>query len=107
MTKGFSQVAVIDFNETASPTSASAAIKMIASIANEIGLPIYHLDVSQVFVQASVKGEFLMRLAPGCGEISGKIVKLLRCQYGFKQAGTQYHLLLGKLLVDVMGLEQC
>ena len=28
-----------------------------------------------------------MCLLPGCGELSGKIVRLLKCQYGLKQPG--------------------
>ena len=44
---------------------------------------------------------------PGCGELSGKVVKLLRYQCGLKQAGREWNLLLVKWLVEVMGLEQC
>ena len=46
MAKGFSQVSGVDF-------------KMIAVIVNEKGLLIYHLDVSQAFVQAPLKEEIL------------------------------------------------
>ena len=60
--KGFSQVTGIDFNETTSPTPASAPVKIIAVIANEKGLLIYHLHVSQAFVQAPLKEEIFMRL---------------------------------------------
>ena len=47
-----------------------------------------------------------MRLPPGCGKLSGRIVRLLKCQYGLKQAGREWHLLLVKWLVEVMGMEQ-
>ena len=46
MAKGFSQVAGID--ETTSPTPVAAPVKMIAAVANEKGLPVYHLDVSGI-----------------------------------------------------------
>ena len=75
--KGFSQVAGVDYNETTSPTPAAAPVKMIAAVANEKGLPVYHLDVSQAFVQTPLKEEIFMRLPTGCGELSGKIVRLL------------------------------
>ena len=62
MAKGFSQIANSDFYETTSPTPASAPVKMIAVIANEKGLPVFHLDVSQAFVQVSLQEEIFMRL---------------------------------------------
>ena len=82
--KGFTQVQDIDYHETTSPTPASAPVKMIEAIANEEGLPVFHLDVSQAFVQAPLEEEIYMRLPPGRGELSGKVVKLLKCRYGLK-----------------------
>ena len=105
--KGFSQVAGVDYNETTSPTSAAASVKMIFAVANEKGLPVYHLDVSQAFVQASLEEHIFMRLPPGCGELSGKIVRLLKCQYGLKQAGKEWYMLLVYWLLEEIVLEQC
>ena len=48
-----------------------------------------------------------MHLPLGCGELSGKIVRLLKCQYGLKQAGKEWHLLLVRWLVEMMRMEQC
>ena len=48
-----------------------------------------------------------MRLPPGGGELFGKVVKLLKCQYGLKQAGREWHLLLVTWLVEKIGMEQC
>ena len=105
--QGFTQVQDVDYHETTSPTPASAPVKMLAVVANELDLPVFHLDVSQAFVQASLEEEINMRLPPGCGELSNRVVKLLKCQYGLKQAGREWHLLLVNWLVGVMGLEQC
>ena len=76
----------MDYHETTSPTPALAPVKMIAVAANALGLPVFHLDVSQAFVQAPLEKEIYMRLPRGCGKLSGRIVKLLKCQYGLKQA---------------------
>ena len=35
---------------------------MIATVANEKGVPMYHLDVSQAFIQAPLKEKISMRL---------------------------------------------
>ena len=53
--KGFSQVAGVDYNETNYPMPAAAPVKMIFTVANEKGFPVYYLDVSQAFVQAPLK----------------------------------------------------
>ena len=105
--KGFTQVQYLDYHETTPPTPASTPVKMIAAIANEKGLPVFHLDVSQAFVQAPLEEEIYTRLLPGCGELSGKTVKLLKCQYGFKQVGREWHLLLVAWLVEKIGRKQC
>ena len=68
--KGFSQIANIDYHETTSPTPASAPVKMIAVIANEKGLPVFHLDVSQAFVQVPLQENIFMRLPQGCSDLS-------------------------------------
>ena len=62
------------------PTPASAPVKIIAVAANELGLPFFHLDVSQAFVRAPLEEDIYMRLRPGCGKLSDKIVRLLKCQ---------------------------
>ena len=105
--KGFTQVQDVDYHETTSPTPASAPVKLIAAIANEKGLPVFHLDVSRAFVQAPFEGEIYICLPPGCGELSGKVVKLLKCQYGLKQADREWYLLLVTWLVEKIGREQC
>ena len=43
--KGFTQVQDVDYTETTSPTSASSPVKMLAVIANELGLPVFHLGI--------------------------------------------------------------
>ncbi|CAM9559144.1 unnamed protein product [Ascophyllum nodosum] len=62
--KRFAQVQDIDYYETTSPTPASASVKIIAAmIANEKYLPVFHLDMSQAFVQAHLE-EIYRRLPP-------------------------------------------
>ena len=44
------------------PTPASGLVKMIAVVANEKGLPVFPLDVSQASVQAPLERGIYMRL---------------------------------------------
>ena len=57
------------------------------SIANEKGLPVFYLDISQAFEQVPVEEEMHMRPPPGCDQFSGEFVTLLKCQYGLEQVG--------------------
>ena len=103
----FTQVQDVDYHETTSPTPASAPVNMIAAIANEKGLPVFHLNESQALVQAPLKEEVYTRLPPGCGELFGKVVKLLKCQYGLEQVGREWHFLSVTWLVEKIRMEQC
>ena len=62
--KGLTQVQDVDYHETKSPTLTSAPVKMIAAIANEIGLPVFHLDVSQAFVQTPLEEKIICAFLP-------------------------------------------
>ena len=62
--KGLTQVQDVSYHETTSPTPASGPVKMIAAIANEKGLPVFHFGVSQAFVQAPLEEEIQMHAPP-------------------------------------------
>ena len=68
------------------PTPAASCFRLLGAIACELGLDLCHFDAEQAFVQSSLDEDVFMRLPPGCGEISGKIVRLNRSLYGLKQA---------------------
>ena len=103
--EGFNQVAGVDYNETTSPTPAATPVKMIARVTNGKGLPVYDIDESQAFVSAPLREWTFMCLPPGCVELSGKIVRLLECQYGLKQAAREWHMLPVNWIEDEIGLE--
>ena len=88
--KGFSQVQDIDYSQTFAPTLPSASTNILAVVANENGLKICNLDVGQAFVRAKFGPEMYMKLPDGCGDISGKVVRLNRSLYGPKQSGRRW-----------------
>ena len=92
------------FFETFAPTPAVSCFGLLGAIACELGLDLCHFDAEQAFVQSSLEDVF-MRLPPGCGEMSGKIVRLNRSLYGVwkKMFSCDYHLVAAKCLVRLSG----
>ena len=88
---GCTQVQDQDYHEKTPPTPTSTPVTMIVAIANEKGLSGFHLGVSQAFVQVPLEEELYVRLPPGGGELSGKVVKVLESQYAVMQAGRKWH----------------
>ena len=68
-------------------------------------LDLCHYDAEQAFVQSSLEEDGFMLLPPGCGEMSGKIVRLNRSLYGLKQASRSWHNYLITHM-NSLGLEQ-
>ena len=68
---------------------------------------LYHFGVKQAFVQANLDTDIYMKLPYGCGERTGKVVKLDRALYGIKQAKRQWSPVLCQPLEDEHGMEQC
>ena len=56
-------------------------IRLMAAIACELQLDLFHFDVQQAFVQAELKEGVLMRMPQGCGAPSGKVVRSSRSLY--------------------------
>ena len=84
--RGFNQREGIDFFETFAPTPAASCIRLLGALACELNLDLCHFDAEQAFVQSSLDEDVFMRLPKGCGEMSGKVVRLDRSPYGLKQA---------------------
>ena len=89
--RGFKKCEGIDVFETFAPTPAASCFRLLGAIACELGLDLCHFDAEQAFVQSSLDEDIFMRLPPGCGEMSGKIVRLSRSLYGLKQASMSWH----------------
>ena len=89
--KGFSQVQDVGYFLTLAPNRSSASvICFAAAAANRYGLNISHLDVAHAFFRAKLDAEIYMKLPGGCGDLSGKIVRLKRSLYGLKQSRRQW-----------------
>ena len=64
-----------------------------------------HFDVDQAFVQSDLEEDVYLRLPKGCGDLSGKVVRLNKRLYGLKQASRTWHAHLTTRLKS-LGFEQ-
>lgn len=65
-----------DFGELYAPTVASSSVRLLAALTCELDLELCHFEVDRAFVRADLEEDVFMRLPQGCGELSGKVVKL-------------------------------
>ena len=103
--RGFKQREGVDFSETFAPTVPSSCVRLLSAIACECDLDLYHFDVDQAFVQSDLEDVFL-RLPKGCGDLSGKVVRLNKSLYGLEQASRTWQAHLTTCLKR-LGFEQC
>ena len=89
--RGFGQREGIDFFYTFSPCPSVMSIRLLAALACELDLDLCHFDAEQAFVQSDLDEVVYIRLPPGCGALSGKVVRLRRSLYGLKQASRTWH----------------
>ena len=104
--RGFRQNHNVDFSEMLAPTPSAASVKIDVAVANQKGWLLRHLDVKQAFIHAHLDEAVYMILPAGCGDMSGEVVLLQRAAYGLRQAGRQWSLRLGRVLLQKIGMEQ-
>ena len=96
----------MDYLETFSLTANAASIRLIVALACKYDLELLHFDIEQAFVQSKLDHEVFMKLPPGCGSMSGKVVRLGKSLYGLRQASRTFNKRLVQELKTI-GFEQC
>ena len=104
--RGFKQREGVYFSEKFAPTVSSSCVRLFRAIACQCDLDLCYFDVDQAFVQSDLEKEVFLRLPEGCGDLSGKVVRLNKSLYGLKQASRTWHAHLTKCLKR-LGFEQC
>ena len=102
----YSQVEGVDYFHTFAPTTSTTSNRLVAAVACKIDWYLRPLDVDQAFIQSELDTKIFLRLLPGCGRLSGKVVRLNKALYGLKQSGRSWYKLLSSTLVEC-GFEQC
>ena len=77
----------IDYFDTFTPTASTTSNRLVAAMACKLDWDLRHLDADQAFIQSELDTENFLRLLPGCGRLSGKVVQLNKALYGLKQSG--------------------
>ena len=95
----------MDYLETSSPTANAASMRLLVALACKHNLELLHWDIEQAFVQSELDHEEFMKLPPGCGSMSGKVVRVNKSLYGLKQASRAFY---KRLVSDLkmIGFEQ-
>ncbi|CAB1120053.1 unnamed protein product [Ectocarpus sp. CCAP 1310/34] len=89
--KGFKQKYGVDYLETFSPTANAASFRLVVALACKYNLELLHWDIEQAFVQSELDHEVFMKMPPGCGSMSEKVVRLNKSLYGLKQASRTFY----------------
>lgn len=85
----------VDFLEAYAPTLAASSVKLFLPVAVENNQELQELYVKQVFIQADLDLNVFMELPDGCGDKSGRVVKVNKSVYSVKQAGRRWEMCRG------------
>ena len=105
--RGFSQRYKDTFDQTFAATPAAASTKTVAVVGVEKGWVIHQLDVRQAYIGADIDFQMFIKLPEGCGDKSGKVVRLNKGVYGLRQGAFLWSKHFGGGLIGRVGLEQC
>jgi hypothetical protein len=88
MTKGYSQVEGLDFDETYAPVVRLESIRISLAYATYHGFKLYQMDMKSAFLNRPIKEEVYVEQPPGFedSEYPNHVYKLSKSLYGLKQA---------------------
>jgi Reverse transcriptase (RNA-dependent DNA polymerase) len=105
--KGFQQKEERDFKETFAPVAKYKSLRLLFSLAANLGLELYHDDVTSAFLNGTLKEKVFLDQPKGYEELSSSHKWLLhKALYGLKQAPREWNEAYHQFMLDE-GFTQC
>lgn len=84
--QGCSQIYGLDYDQTYSPVARAATSRIFFTIANQRGLQTLQADVVTAYLNGEMKDTLYMKPPMGCPFPNGKVCRIIKSLYGFKQS---------------------
>ena len=106
--KGYTQEQGIDYNETFAPTLRYETLRVLLALAAAKDMAIDHIDISNAFLNGTMKETVYMQQPPGY-ETGGAdmVCRLVKTIYGTKQAGNEWNNELNGFMLASLGFTRC
>ena len=100
VSKGYSQVHGLEYNETFTHVARMDSIRLVLAIAALKKWEVHHIDVKSAFPHGDLEEEIYMRQPEGYTEDSSFVCKLGKYLYGIKQAPRAWYAKMDSFLVS-------
>ena len=104
--KGFSQKQGVDFHEVFAPTLRYESWRLLMAIAAIQDLEVDHMDVSNAFLNGTLKEEVYMQQPPGYETGVGLVCYLIKTLYGTRQAPHEWNNEINEFILS-LGFTRC
>ncbi|KAK3288566.1 hypothetical protein CYMTET_3961 [Cymbomonas tetramitiformis] len=88
--RGNKQEYGVDYYDTFAPCTQLSSVRIVITLALNLGLVVYHMDVDTAFLNSVLEEDLYVRLLRGLVYGGHCCAKLLRAVYGLKQAGKEW-----------------
>jgi hypothetical protein len=102
--RGFEQRDGIEYGETFSATVRATSVRLVLSLAAELKLKLWQLDVEQAFLTADLNADIVYARPPPGQERRGHVWRLKKALYGLKQASHLFENHFSAILVQRLGM---
>ncbi|KAK3257140.1 hypothetical protein CYMTET_33764 [Cymbomonas tetramitiformis] len=88
--RGNKQEYGVDYYDTFAPCTQLSSVRIVITLALNLGLMVYHMDVDTAFLNSVLEEDLYVRLPRGLVYGGHRCAKLLKAVYGLKQAGKEW-----------------